>query len=154
MGLLGGLFGSGGGAGGITGAMNMPAASWGRSANYLASISGGGRAAGGSVSPFSVHPVGEAGPELFRAANGAQYLMTGRRGGTVVPNSQLGGDGSITLVNQTTGRVDNVVEQRLSRMERVLVLQERQMVKTADVADPNSRFSRTLGRSTRVERVR
>ncbi len=122
--------------------------------SLIASLAGGGRAAGGAVSPFSVHPVGEAGPELFRAANGAQYLMTGRRGGTVVPSGQLGGEGSITLVNQTTGRVDNVVEQRLSRMERVLVLQERQMVKTADVADPNSRFSRTLGRSTRVERVR
>lgn len=139
---------AGAGGGGITGVMGTGAPTWG------GVPIGAGRAAGGAVSPFGFTPVGEAGPELYRAANGAQFLIGGRQGGTVVPMKQGGGDSSITVVNQTTGRIDNIVEQRLGNMERVLVLQERQTVKTADVADAGSRFSRTLARTTTAGRRR
>lgn len=45
--------------------------------------SGGGRALGGPVSPNSLYRVNEKGPEVFSAANGDQFLMTGSGGGSV-----------------------------------------------------------------------
>lgn len=48
---------------------------------------GGARAAGGPVLPNSMYQVNERGPEVFQAANGSQYLMTGTQGGSVIPSS-------------------------------------------------------------------
>lgn len=54
----------------------------------------GARANGGPVAPNSLYRVNERGPEVFQAANGNQYLMTGTGGGRVIPN---GGGGGITI---------------------------------------------------------
>lgn len=45
--------------------------------------SGGARALGGPVSPNSLYRVNEKGPEVFSAANGDQFLMTGSGSGSV-----------------------------------------------------------------------
>lgn len=55
----------------------------------------GGKAAGGSVSPFSMHRVNEQGPELLDV-NGKQYLMNGNRNARVTPNSKIGGGMSVS----------------------------------------------------------
>lgn len=54
----------------------------------------GARANGGPVMPNSLYKVNENGPEIFQAANGSQYLMTGAQGGRVNPNQG-------TSINQT-----------------------------------------------------
>ncbi|WP_046060006.1 phage tail tape measure C-terminal domain-containing protein [Paracidovorax citrulli] len=56
---------------------------------FLASIFGGGRAVGGAVSPGRMYEVNEQGPELFER-QGKTYLMTGGRGGRIVPNAGRG----------------------------------------------------------------
>lgn len=67
----------------------------------------GARANGGPVAPNSLYRVNEKGPEMFQAANGNQYLMTGAKGGSVIPN---GGGGTNVFnimvpesVNRNTG---------------------------------------------------
>lgn len=78
--LFGGMFGGGGGIGG-----------------FLSGLFGGGRADGGPVSPNTLYRVNERGPELFESG-GNQYLMTGARGGKVIPNA---GGGPTIIVNVT-----------------------------------------------------
>jgi hypothetical protein len=48
---------------------------------------GGARATGGPVAPNTMYRVNERGPEVFQAANGEQYLMTGNASGRVHANS-------------------------------------------------------------------
>lgn len=69
---------------------------------------GGARANGGPVSPFSLYKVNERGPELFQMDDGTQLLMTGARGGGIVPNHRLRGGGGVQQVNNITiqGQVD------------------------------------------------
>lgn len=64
------------------------------------SLFGGGRAAGGQVSPGRLYEVNENGPEVL-AMNGRQYLMMGNESGRVVPNSKLGGKTTNIAVNVT-----------------------------------------------------
>lgn len=59
---------------------------------------GGGRAAGGGVKPWSIHPVNELGMEGL-TVNGKDYLMTGSQSGVVTPNHKLGSSRS-TQVTQ------------------------------------------------------
>lgn len=89
--------------------------------------------------------VGERGPELFIP----------RTAGTIIPNEALGGgDGHTTIVNQTTGRVDDVVERRVSPRDRVLILQEARRMVAADLHDANSPISRALGGNYALTRNR
>ena len=62
----------------------------------IASIFAGGKADGGPTMPGSLYEVAERGPELYNSA-GKTYLLTGNSGGTVTPNSKVGGQ---TTVNQ------------------------------------------------------
>lgn len=55
---------------------------------------GGGKAVGGPVAPNTLYKVNENGPEMFQAANGDQFLMTGTQSGSIVPNGMLGGGGN------------------------------------------------------------
>jgi len=58
----------------------------GEGSGWIGSLIGavaGARASGGPVLPNSMYLVNERGPEVFQAANGSQYLMTGREGGSV-----------------------------------------------------------------------
>lgn len=55
--------------------------------SLLSAAFGGARAMGGPVLPNSLYQVNERGPEIFQAANGSQYLMTGTNSGKVLPSS-------------------------------------------------------------------
>lgn len=65
-----------------------------------------------------------------------------------------GGDSKITIVNQTTGRIDSVVEQRISPTERALIIQEAVGATAAQLSDPNSKTSRSMSRNFNVPRTR
>lgn len=107
---------------------------------------GGGFADGGSPPVGKVSLVGERGPEWF----------VPRTAGTIVPNHMLAGgkNEKLTIVNQTTGRIDRAEQRRLSPSERVLIIQEARTALAGDWADPNSLLSRNFrrynGGTTRV----
>jgi len=63
---------------------------------------GGGRQYGGAVSADSLYRVGEAGPEMFTASNGQNYMIPGQNG-KVVPNGDLGGKVSVIVNNYASG---------------------------------------------------
>lgn len=69
--------------------------------DLFGSIFGGGRAVGGRVSPGKMYEVNENGSELLEQ-NGRTYLMTGGRGGRVIPNG--GGAGGRPLVVQVAAQ--------------------------------------------------
>lgn len=114
---------------------------WG---SLFSSIAGGlFRADGGPVTPGVPYTVGERGREVF-VPNAA---------GTIIPNDQLGG-GPITIVNQTTGRIDSVQERRMPDGERQLIISEAVNRTVAQLNDPNSKMSKTLGRNYTTQRAR
>ena len=65
-----------------------------------------------------------------------------------------GGGENITIINQTTGRIDNVVSQSISPGERQLIIQETREAVAADHYDPNSRVSRAMKNNYTAARVR
>jgi len=71
----------------------------------ISGLFGGARANGGPVLPNTLYRVNERGPEMFEAANGAQFLMTGTQGGNVIPNGSMGGGVNnfyVTVPQQTS----------------------------------------------------
>lgn len=93
--------------------------------SQISSISmGTGKAAGGSVLGGSAYRVGEGNrPEIFKAGNGNQYMIPGDNG-RVIPNSQVGGAGGMT-VNfniQTTGGIDDATMAKMAGMMRQVSL--------------------------------
>ena len=153
-GFLGRALGSliGGGVGGM-GA--------GTSANSILNTGikfGGMRAGGGNVDPGSLYRVNELGPELLNMG-GKDYLMMGGSGGYVKPlgaaDTERRGAGNITVVNQTTGRVDNVEQRQLTHDDVVLIIQEQTpKVMVSQSQNANSPFSRTMQGSFNVSRRR
>ena len=154
----------GGGGGGIlstifravAGSFGAPAAS---SSMYSLGSSGtsisGFRADGGPVSAGGLYRVKERGPEMLDEG-GKQYLMMGNQSGSVAANGG-GGSGSgvtWTIVNQTTGRIDNVVEQEVSPGQRALIIQEAVMATASQFSDPNSRTSKALAGNYKLQRNR
>ena len=113
----------------------------------LSTISGvkynGGRQQGGSVGSNDAIMVGERGPELF----------VPNTSGTVVNNNKLRNGGSdstsVTIINQTTGRIDQVEKKQMSRDEVVLIIKE---VVPSEIQNPNSRTSKTLKAQTTAGR--
>ena len=65
-----------------------------------------------------------------------------------------GSGDKITIINQTTGRIDSVVEQRISPTERALIIQESVKATAAQFGDPNSQTSRALSRNYSTQRSR
>lgn len=140
--------GSGSGIGGMLSSLFNGSGSgsgFGTGTSYGNMDFGGYFADGGSPPVGKPSIVGERGPEWF----------VPRTAGTIVPNHALGGgQDKITLINQTTGRVDKVVEQRISPTERALILQEARELVAADMQNPQSRLSRSMGRAYDVRRNR
>lgn len=95
--LFSGLFGKGGAGGGIGG--------------FFASIFGGGRAVGGSVSPGKFYEVNENQPELFER-QGKTFLMTGGRGGRILPNSGRGT--SVNNMFHLSGNVSKETQEQIA----------------------------------------
>ena len=110
----------------------------------IASINLSGRQQGGQVSGPVM--VGERGPELF-VPNGS---------GRVINNNQLrngGGDGDITIIKQTTGRIDNVEKQYTSRGDVLLIIQEQvPQIMAEQQSDTNSQFSKAQVAQTSANR--
>ena len=113
----------------------------------------GGRAAGGPVGAGKLYEVNEKGPELL-TTGGKDYLMMGGRGGSVTPNSKLGGSGAITIVNNTSAKIGKVTEQRMSNGERALIIEEAVAATAAQFSDPNSKTSRAMSRNYATQRSR
>lgn len=74
--------------------------------NFLGSLFGGGRAAGGWVAPGKMYEVAENGPELLRVGN-RQFLLPTATGGMVTPNARMGGGGGVVQNITVQGRVDS-----------------------------------------------
>jgi len=94
----------GGGGGGIGGLLS----------GFLGSLFGGGRAAGGWVSPGKMYEVAENGPELLRVGN-RQFLLPSATGGMVTPNARMGGGGGVVQHITVQGRIDNRTSAQLAR---------------------------------------
>ena len=119
---------------------------------------GGFRAAGGSVGAGSLYRVNELGPELLNVG-GKDYLMMGGQGGYVKPlgaaDTTPRGAGNITVVNQTTGRIDKVEQRQLTPEDVVLIIQEQTpKVMVSQTQNANSPFSRTMQGSFNTSRRR
>jgi len=120
---------------------------------------GGFRAAGGPVAGGSLYRVNELGPELL-SYGGGDYLMMGGSGGYVKPlgaatTEQRSGAGNVTIVNQTTGRIDKVEQRQLTREEVVLIIQEQTPgIMVNQTQNANSPFSRTMQSSFNTSRRR
>ena len=104
----------------------------------------GGRQQGGAVGASDAIMVGERGPELFVPGNS----------GAIINNNQLrngggGDDVNITIINQTTGRIDQVEKKQMSRNDVVLIIKE---VVPAEIQNPNSRTSKVLKSQTTANR--
>lgn len=105
----------------------------------------GARAMGGNVQGGKSYLVGERGAEVITMGGNAH----------VTPNHKLGGgDSKITIVNQTTGRIDNVEEKTMPDGERVLIIQQARDLIAAEMRDPNSKTSRSMQSSLTVQRRR
>ena len=118
----------------------------------------GFRASGGPVAGGSLYRVNELGPELL-SYGGSDYLMMGGSGGYVKPvgaaDTERRGAGNITVVNQTTGRVDNVEQRQLTHDDVVLIIQEQTpKVMVSQTQNANSPFSRTMTGSFNMSRRR
>ncbi|MEG1038873.1 MAG: phage tail tape measure C-terminal domain-containing protein [Pseudomonas sp.] len=118
----------------------------------------GFRATGGPVAGGSLYRVNELGPELL-SYGGSDYLMMGGSGGYVKPvgaaDTERRGAGNITVVNQTTGRVDNVEQRQLTHDDIVLIIQEQTpKVMVSQTQNANSPFSRTMTGSFNMSRRR
>lgn len=61
---------------------------------------------------------------------------------------------TLTIVNQTSGRIDKVTEQRISPTERAILIQEAVNSTAAALSDPNSKTSRSFSRNYATQRSR
>lgn len=143
--LGGGTTGNSGGLGGVL-------------SSAIGGLFGGFRAAGGNVDSGSFYRVNELGPEMLNVG-GKDYLMMGGSGGYVKPlgaaSTEKRGAGNITVVNQTTGRVDNVEQRQLTHDDVVLIIQEQTpKVMVSQSQNANSPFSRTMSGSFNMSRRR
>lgn len=130
----------------------------GKAGGWLSSLLPG-KASGGSVGSGSLHRVNELGPELLNYG-GSDYLMMGGKDGYIKPlgaatTEQRGGAGNVTIVNQTTGRVDSVEQRQLTYEDVVLIIQEKTPgVMVSQTQNANSPFSRTMQSSFNTSRRR
>lgn len=100
------------------------------------------RAMGGDVQAGNQYLVGERGAEII--------TMGGN--GHVTPNHKLGGgDTKVTIVNQTTGKIDRTEERRMPDGELILTVIE---AVAAQTRDPNSKISRAQQQSYNLQRRR
>lgn len=128
--------------------------------SLVGSLFGGFRASGGTVAGGSLYRVNELGPELLNMG-GKDYLMMGGGDGYIKPlgaattEPRSGGAGNVTIVNQTTGRVDKVEQRQLTYEDVVLIIQEKTPgVMVSQTQNANSPFSRTMQSSFNTSRRR
>lgn len=83
-------------------------------------------------------------------------LNKGYANGGLVGGASLsrGSSDAITIINQTTGRIDKVTEQRISPTERAIIIQEAVEATASSMNNPNSRVSKAMQRNTSAQRTR
>jgi len=129
----------------------------------IAQVSGG-RALGGPVSGGKMYQVNENGPEML-SSGGKDFLMMGKNGGVVIPTNRMSSQGAaasstgsaamkLTIINNTTGKIDRVTEVQVSPQERALIISEARNAVAADLNDPNSRTSRAMKNNYQTQRNR
>lgn len=110
---------------------------------------GGGRQYGGPASTGNLYRINETGaPEMFTAANGAQYMLP-TSNGRVTPADQLGGGGGVTVVIQNTGTPQQVQSQSFDRDANVVRLVTADLVEQID--SNSGPVMSALKRSTNVQ---
>lgn len=65
-----------------------------------------------------------------------------------------GGAMKLTIVNNTSARIGEVTEQRISGNERALIIQEAVSATASQLSDPNSKTSRSMSRNYALQRSR
>lgn len=111
--------------------------------SFISGIFGGARAGGGPVEAGKTYMVGERGMEMFTPAADGNITPAGG-----------GSGGGLTIVNQTSGRIDRVQEREISPGQRAIFLQEAVETVASQMTDPNSKISRSMGQSYDVRRRR
>ena len=104
----------------------------------------GGRLQGGAVGSSDAVMVGERGPELFVPGQSGNIVNNNK-----MRNGGAGGETNITIVNQTTGRIDQVEKRQITENDVVLIIKE---VVPREIANPNSKTSKQLKTSTSAAR--
>jgi len=103
----------------------------------------GARADGGPVAAGKAYLVGERGHEVF----------VPKSDGTIVPNHELVRNGSLTVNNLTSGRVDIANLDRTPQGD-VLTIRQVDDYMSRQIANPNSQFSKALAAHTGASRKR
>lgn len=129
-----------------------------KAGSWISGLISGGRASGGPVAGGSLYRVNELGPELL-SYGGSDYLMMGGSGGYVKPlgaaTTEQRNGGGVTIVNQTTGKIDRVEQRQLTREDIVLILHEETPgIMVSQTQNANSPFSRTMQGSFNTSRRR
>lgn len=106
-------------------------------------------AEGGFDIPAGVNPVTQLHEKEMVLPKAQAEVIRG-----LAANGGAGGGMKVTIVNQTTGRIDNVIEQRISPTERALIIQEAVAATASTLGDPNSKTSRAMSRNFNVARTR
>lgn len=89
---------------------------------FTGSIFGGGRATGGGVRPGGIYSVVEQGPELLQVGD-KTMLLTGKRGGSVIPASNASGGGggaAPVVVNLVNNFASGVSRQEMAAYGQVI----------------------------------
>jgi len=96
--------------------------------------------------------------EFLDAMNSGRAVIRRAQGGSVgmatTAALPTGGSNGLTIINQTTGRIDSVKEARLPDGEKALIIQEAKKQWTAELADPNSDQSQAIQKYFNTEYVR
>jgi len=109
----------------------------------ISSSSFSARQQGGQFSAGQNLLVGEKGPELV------QFGAGGRIASNQDTQGLLGQSTNVTVINQTSGRIDEVETRQGDRGEMILIVKE---VLSNEVRNPNSRFNSDLDQTRQVER--
>lgn len=89
--------------------------------NFANALFGGGKAVGGGVSAGTMYQVNERGPELL-SVGGRDFLMMGNQGGSITPNSRLGGGSQVINVNvqpTSSQRTASQIAQAVARKQQL-----------------------------------
>jgi len=109
----------------------------------LASVASNPREQGGQFSAGQTMLVGERGAELVRFGSNGRIANHGDT------KSMMSGGGNVTIINQTSGRIDKAEVQQQSNGDFIIIAKE---VLNREAANPNSEFNRTLDRTRNAPR--
>lgn len=124
-----------GGSSGVLGAIGSAlAGAFGDGGSLPSPVYGGGMAYGGNVLPGHSYDVGERGVERF----------VPRTAGYVLPSSRGSDADGLTVINQTTGRVDKATTVPMGRHEKAILLQEFIGAAAMAMGNQNSPMSQSL----------